>query len=99
MNAAVLTETASDRALRDLRERLLHPERFRPVATPPATSVVVWKGVVPLAGGGEGPGEWLHCPACARSFSFPHGQHGRALLLEALDEHLGHTGGGGRRDG
>lgn len=94
MTADVLTETAADRALRGLRDRLLYPDRV-----PPAASVVVWKGVVPLAGGGEGPGEWLHCPACARSVSFPHGQHGRALLLEALDEHLGHAGGGGRRDG
>lgn len=94
MTAEVLIETASDRALRGLCDRLVYTDRV-----PPAASVVVWKGVVPLAGGGEGPGEWLHCPACARSVSFPHGQHGRALLLEALDEHLGHTRGGGRRDG
>lgn len=61
----------------------------------PCPSVVVWRAPGP-ASAGAGPGEWLHCAGCGASAWFPHGGHGQALLLEALDEHLGHRGGGRR---
>ncbi|WP_431794719.1 hypothetical protein [Micrococcus luteus] len=61
----------------------------------PCPSVVMWRAPAPAASGG-GPAEWLHCAACGQAEWFPHGGHGRALLVEALDEHLQHRGGGGR---
>lgn len=59
----------------------------------PCPSVVMWRAPAPAASGG-GPAEWLHCAACGQVVWFPHGGHGRALLVEALDEHLRHRGGG-----
>ena len=61
----------------------------------PCPSVVMWRAPAPAASGG-GPAEWLHCAACGQAVWFPHGGHGRALLVEALDEHLQHREGGGR---
>lgn len=55
-------------------------------------SVVMWQAPAPSSSGG-GPARWLHCAACGQAEWFPHGGHGRALLVEALDEHLTHRGG------
>lgn len=69
------------------------PSRAGRAAVVPAASVVVRKGEGPADQGG-GPGRWLHCPGCQSRTWTPAGKHGSVLLLEAMDVHLAHVGGG-----
>ncbi|QCP08211.1 hypothetical protein FDF08_09640 [Micrococcus luteus] len=59
--------------------------RVETVPTSPR-AVAIWSGAGPA--GTTGPGEWLTCPSCCAVDWFPHGGHGRVLLMEALDQHL-----------
>ena len=63
---------------------LLHPLDQGTVSIP----IVVYRERHPHAGV---PGLIVRCPECKTSYWFERSKHGSKMLLEAIDDHIGHT--------